>query len=94
MAKQTCWPGSFAASQQRSIRTSVSFLDAIDVKVPAMGESVSEGTIASILKKAGEPIIVITMGSALGSTLHARPFNGFGLHLVCMPAALMQLPSS
>ena len=53
MAHKAAWPSSFA-SQQRSIRTSASILDVIDVKVPAMGESMSEGTIASILKKAGE----------------------------------------
>lgn len=37
----------------RSLRTSVVLFDAVDVKVPQMGESVSEGTIAAILKKPG-----------------------------------------
>jgi hypothetical protein len=37
----------------RGLMTSILLRDAIDVKVPAMGESVSEGTIAALLKKAG-----------------------------------------
>lgn len=37
----------------RGLRTSASAWDAVDVKVPAMGESVTEGTIASVLKKTG-----------------------------------------
>lgn len=41
------------ASQTRGLQTSMSSWDAIDVKVPAMGESVTEGTIANVLKKAG-----------------------------------------
>lgn len=38
----------------RALHTSVLSLEAFEVKVPQMGESVSEGTIANILKKAGE----------------------------------------
>ena len=47
------WTSLSFASQIRGIQTSMSSWDAIDVKVPAMGESVTEGTIASVLKKAG-----------------------------------------
>ncbi len=37
----------------RFLRVSAVLQDAVDVKVPQMGESVSEGTIAAILKKPG-----------------------------------------
>ena len=47
------WTSSSFASQIRGIQTSFLSRDAIDVKVPAMGESVTEGTIANVLKKAG-----------------------------------------
>eukprot|EP00798_Chlamydomonas_sp_ICE-L_P019885 gene19885-26589_t len=37
---------------QRGIMSSALLLEAFDVKVPAMGESISEGTVADVLKKA------------------------------------------
>mmetsp|Transcript_34789 Transcript_34789/g.88122 ORF Transcript_34789/g.88122 Transcript_34789/m.88122 type:complete len:461 (-) Transcript_34789:503-1885(-) len=44
----------WAATQARWFRSTVCAHEAIDVKVPAMGESVSEGTVANILKKPGD----------------------------------------
>jgi len=51
------WTSSSFASQIRGIQTSFLSRDAIDVKVPAMGESVTEGTIANVLKKAGDAVM-------------------------------------
>ncbi|GAX81203.1 hypothetical protein CEUSTIGMA_g8635.t1 [Chlamydomonas eustigma] len=53
VAKQQLTPQPFGL---RGLMTSIPARDAIDVKVPAMGESVSEGTIAAVLKKAGDPV--------------------------------------
>ncbi|GLC34383.1 hypothetical protein PLESTB_000734700 [Pleodorina starrii] len=44
------------ATQLRGLRTSAFALDAFEVKVPAMGESITEGTIATVLKKEGDPV--------------------------------------
>lgn len=40
----------------RHIQTGAPSWESLDVKVPAMGESVSEGTIAAILKKPGDAV--------------------------------------
>ncbi|KAL6761171.1 dihydrolipoamide succinyltransferase [Haematococcus lacustris] len=46
----------WAAAQLRSFQTSLATHEDMDVKVPQMGESVSEGTIASILKQPGDTV--------------------------------------
>lgn len=40
-------------AQLRGLRTSALSLEAFEVKVPQMGESITEGTIATVLKKPG-----------------------------------------
>ncbi|GIL53365.1 hypothetical protein Vafri_8984 [Volvox africanus] len=43
-------------TQLRGLQTSPSILEAFEVKVPSMGESITEGTIATVLKKPGDPV--------------------------------------
>ncbi|KAG2434653.1 hypothetical protein HXX76_007547 [Chlamydomonas incerta] len=40
----------------RGLQTSALAMDAFEVQVPSMGESISEGTIATVLKKPGDPV--------------------------------------
>ncbi|EFJ47284.1 2-oxoglutarate dehydrogenase, E2 component [Volvox carteri f. nagariensis] len=44
------------STQLRGLRTSAFGLEAFEVKVPPMGESITEGTIATLLKKPGDAV--------------------------------------
>ena len=46
-------PSSSLIGSVRCLRTSVVWSKSIEVEAPNMGESISEGTIAALLKKAG-----------------------------------------
>ena len=51
------WPfvaANLPCAQRSSLHVSALLLDNFDIKVPVMGESVSEGTVATIMKKPGE----------------------------------------
>ncbi len=47
-------PMPFAWLARRGLRTTALALESIDLKVPQMGDSITEGTIAAVLKKPGE----------------------------------------
>ncbi|PNH01172.1 Dihydrolipoyllysine-residue succinyltransferase [Tetrabaena socialis] len=43
-------------AHMRGLQTSAAPLEAFNVNVPPMGESITEGTIANVLKKEGDPV--------------------------------------